>query len=383
MKEYFYFFVFCISTFGFINCSSSQMDPKDESIDFHSLDIIKKDATEFPKLAKIKKIIKLETTDYSLLSELKKVMVDKEGDIYVLDDSRPPRLLKFDKDGKFKKQYGRVGSGPGEYNDFLNFTVDTGNNVILLTPIKFIKFKKNGDLIKEKRVNFLGMDIISLFKSIYVYTCDYRHAREAKKSVLIFDPDLIETGGLFPFDTKLEKYKFLNSNNLAQNGANLFYIDNYDFRLQMYDPQKNTLIKLDIPNGNKDLESIWNKGNFTEADRTEIKNKINRFSSIYAVENTLFLTERCKSRKIFNYWLLNLEKRKAIIFSYNWDEWAAGKLFSLRIIGSYDKGFIVSFLDPDELNWHKKDYPFLKDIEMAMEDNPLLVYLEFDKDIWD
>ena len=51
-------------------------------------------------------------------------------------------------------------------------------------------------------------------------------------------------------------------------------------------------------------------------------------------------------------------------------------LYFDRIPGSYDQGIIGAFFDAEEFNKHKKNYPALKNIQLKMDDNPILVFFE-------
>ncbi len=44
------------------------------------------------------------------------VAVGKDGEIYVADGYGNSRIVKFDRDGKYLKEWGKYGSGPGEFN---------------------------------------------------------------------------------------------------------------------------------------------------------------------------------------------------------------------------------------------------------------------------
>jgi hypothetical protein len=44
------------------------------------------------------------------------VAVGRPGEIYVADGYRKSRVLKFDREGKFLKAWGKYGTGEGEFN---------------------------------------------------------------------------------------------------------------------------------------------------------------------------------------------------------------------------------------------------------------------------
>ena len=75
-------------------------------------------------------IIPLETTDESLLGTVDKLM-EHNGRYYVLDKMRKG-VLVFDSSGKFLHRAGRIGQGPGEYQDLVDFTVDGNTGYLYL-----------------------------------------------------------------------------------------------------------------------------------------------------------------------------------------------------------------------------------------------------------
>ena len=136
---------------------------------------------------------------------------------------------------------------------------------------------------------------------------------------------------------------------------------------------------LKIPNENKSLDNIWEKRRLNEKDMDKIKNKIHRFNWIFSFNDNLLLSEYNKENKIFDFWLLNLKTKKAIIFPYPGPEFISKNLFFNRIVGSYDKGIIGVFNCIEKFNKYKKDFPVLKNIEFSIEDNPILALFEFNQ----
>ncbi|MBA4316988.1 MAG: hypothetical protein C0412_01165 [Flavobacterium sp.] len=56
--------------------------------------------------------------------------IDNSGNIYLVDDDRNS-ILKYDKNGKFIKKYGRLGSGPGEFKLITCFEVLPNDNLLV------------------------------------------------------------------------------------------------------------------------------------------------------------------------------------------------------------------------------------------------------------
>jgi len=346
-------------------------------IEFKSLSINKKSSKDFMDLGAFKKVVKLETNDDSIIGIVDTAIVDENGDFFVGDYSSSKKVFRFDKYGEFINSYGRIGQGPGEFANLKSFDVTAQNEVVLMSYNKLLKFSKNGDFLKESRLKYRALDIKVVKGLIYIYVAGFRFRPEEKRAIIILNKDFNEVGGLSNFETRFEKYKFIPFNIMAKNRNNLFYIDIYDLGLNKFNPGDEKLIKLKIPNDNENLNDIWEKRHLQEKDRIEIKKKTHRFISILSMEEKLFLTESCPYKRIFNYWLLDLDKRKALILTYPGPEYFEKALFFDRIVGAYDRGLICVFNNSEKFNKYKSEFPALENIEFAVEDNPILVLFEF------
>ena len=77
------------------------------------------------------KTIVLETNESCLIGEVTKIRVSDQF-IFILDARIAKSLYVFDKDGRFVRQIGNLGNGPGEYNTPSDFTIDRKNNVVYI-----------------------------------------------------------------------------------------------------------------------------------------------------------------------------------------------------------------------------------------------------------
>lgn len=80
--------------------------------------------------------------------------VDKQGNLYLLD-VKLRKIFVLDKAGKFQLTFGRQGSGPGEFRVPMNLHVTADQDIVIADPInrKFSIYKKNGDLVKDIKIN--------------------------------------------------------------------------------------------------------------------------------------------------------------------------------------------------------------------------------------
>ena len=375
------FYAFLLIAFiGFFNsCNRDDDNLAIESLDYQSISITKKSLTDLMKVGKISRTVKLDANSESIIGSVDYAIVDKNGDIYVGDFDSGKKVLRFNKEGKFLNGFGRPGQGPGEYGYLKKFDISTKNEIFLISYDKLLTFKKTGELLNELRLPYTPIDVKVVNDSIFLYVIGYRNREGEKNSIVVLNSDLTQVGGLSDFDTRLLKYKFLSINQMGKFGENLFFIDIYDLALTIYSVKEKRLIRLKIPNENYQLDEIWKKSHFIETDRDEIAKRIHRFELIYAMDEKLFLWEHWQLKGIYDYWLLDLKKRKALVLTYPGPEYFKENLFFDRIVGGYDKGIICVYDDVEKFNKHKNEFPILKDVSFSMEDNPILVFFEFNE----
>lgn len=337
--------------------------------------------SEFKEIFKsggeIRKVVKLDSREDSILGTIDRVITDSDGDFYVGDYNSSKKIYRFDRNGTFVNSIGRIGQGPGEYDRITSFALTSDNSLIIMSSSKLLKYDKSGKLLKERRIDFLSRDMVSFKDHIYIAVNIFLTERGKKSAVLVFDLELEEQDGLFEYDNRLEKYSYLPVNHLAENKGALVFSDHYDLRLRLYNPLEKPIVQLQLPNENFKLNTLWEKKNFVENDLTEIKKNLHRFNMVLGSGDYLFLVEDCRSKNVYNYWVIDLTKKKALVFKYTDPAFFENNLFFSVIVGSYEKGIIGVFNDPEKFNKHKKDYRVLQDIEFTNEDNPLLFFFEF------
>jgi hypothetical protein len=359
-----------------ISCSNDKSKIAMNEIDFNSITIEKLSVKDFISNGNIKKVVKLDANDKSLIGNINLVRIDANGDILVGDYYSAKKIHRFNKAGKYISSYGHLGRGPGEYLGIKSFDILSDGSIVLLTDLKLIRYAKSGQLIKEIRTNFAPMDIAIIDDLIYIAHLGFRTSPITDEAILIYNTDFKKVGGLLDFDTRLESYKFIPSNFFAKNGKILYFIDYYDIKLLEYDPKYQAISCLKIPSDNFELNAIWGKKVLSENDYREIKKRVHRFNYVYGFKDGLLLLAYCAEKRIFDYWVLNLEKRKAIVYKYS-AEYFKDNLFFDTFAGGYDSGVIAAFNDHDKFNKYKDKYPVFRNIEYRIEDNPILVFFEF------
>lgn len=95
--------------------------------------------------------VPLETDSACLIQNISNVYLT-DSLIFVSDNDR---LLKFDKNGKFIKQIGTKGRGPGEYPSLGNFQIDEGNKEIFVISSRIVLiYDFNGNFKRDFKIDF-------------------------------------------------------------------------------------------------------------------------------------------------------------------------------------------------------------------------------------
>jgi hypothetical protein len=98
----------------------------------------------------------LETRMENLIDNIRQVEVSKSY-IFVRDSKR---LFQFDRSGKFIRQIGKIGRGPGEYSGIMHFSVNEKANIILLQDeYQFLKYDFQGNFQGNIHIKY-GIDFI-------------------------------------------------------------------------------------------------------------------------------------------------------------------------------------------------------------------------------
>lgn len=367
-------------------CSSNNNQKPSHIIDFETFKVQPLPISHFSNIATITKVIKLETTEDSLVGNIDRLIIDKNNsDILVADIDSRKKVLRFSQQGKYLTSYGNIGEAPSEYTGLLDVGTMTNSDIVLLGEHKLIKLSRTGHLLIEKKLNFIPQEMEIINDTIYVSVLLDQKKNQEKKAIYLFNSLLVNIGGIGQYDSRLEKYIYLGYKTLASTSSSLYITDYYDLGFSVYDVNTRNISRLTVPSQNRVLDSVWSKKNFTETERTKIKQGLHSFIGIFSAEDYLLLFENCDEKRSYHIWQVNLKEKEVHIYPlYNCfyqDEAIKEQpiLFFSRIVGTSGNAMIAMFADPEEFNKNKKDYPILRDISFQVEDNPILVFVEFNK----
>jgi hypothetical protein len=111
---------------------------------------------DLTKLLKESNLIFLETTDSCLIGEVKKV-VAVDSLLFILDSLVSNKLFLFNSNGKFIRQIGVKGQGPGEYIQATDCHYDKDKKEIIIFDqfkSEFLFYDLNGNYLRNKKFPF-------------------------------------------------------------------------------------------------------------------------------------------------------------------------------------------------------------------------------------
>jgi len=192
-----------------------------------------------PNLIQLKAIVRLESTDSSVFGECSLLKVTPEA-YYILDESITRKIYKFDKDGSFLMQIGRIGRGPGEYIEPEWFCVEEnlGQVIVYDAGLKRMMFfsDKTGEYLKDIKVNFYARSFETLpdLSGYIFYTSFLPNSNLSTNSedfqLIITDNEGQVTRTVFPFSSSYNVQNFLGLKSVFSNsnGEVYFFIQYTD-----------------------------------------------------------------------------------------------------------------------------------------------------------
>ena len=124
-------------------------------------------------------IIPLETSDRSLIQYIKKIAIHNDK-ILILDNQRP-MFAVFDRNGKFIKNIGQIGNGPGEFYYPSDFIIDEKlKQIELLDGLRnrILIYDLEGNFIKRISLDIRGDYFAKFSDGSYIVYTNMRSSKE-------------------------------------------------------------------------------------------------------------------------------------------------------------------------------------------------------------
>lgn len=207
------------------------------SINFEEVIGTKKEVT-LSKFTEIIKYVPLETVSGSILNTIRKIVIFKSF-IYVSDHEK---LLKFSINGKFIKQIGSIGRGPGEYLGLGNFGINVNLGFVIIFDAKSQKilwYDTDGNFIKSINRNLNGSQFVFFEKNrIAIHSSEFLNQSDSIINNLIITDENFNTINRIPAKTQRKGKWSLGYAPLFFYGTKLCYKETFNDTLyQLYNNQ--------------------------------------------------------------------------------------------------------------------------------------------------
>lgn len=371
-----------IAAIAILLCGCKSHKPSGESSELPTIDCTKHTENQtlpFDSIFELDEYIVLETHDNSIISNCNKILFDNNH-IYINDGEN--RILSFNNDGTFIREYQHIGNGPGEYIRLSDFNLHDGK-LYLLDGLRGNIYIYS---LNDKLTGIMEVPECNGFKMLpYGVALNiglgYADGTSYAPYSYKFKPaDGSVTVEFVPFCQHLcgHSYNFSSgANNFFEYGNNIF----------TYFPLNDTIYTVDSTNGNLAPYVKINLGDRNvdlDADKATaeaiLKGKTPK--NIYAFynwgdtlmfsytsENMVQTTVIADKTGVLHQGVLKLDKNNMPVSIYNYDTSDKNQRFLLSILQAPTAKVVAEYDKiPDE-------HPILHEIASLIteEDNPVLI----------
>ena len=168
----------------FYSCKFSSKEKKQESC-MIKLNDTKQTVLTHEDVMEIKEWVALDSQDDAILGDISRIEAIN-GKYYLLDKVIQKCVLVFDEQGKFLRKIGKVGQGPGEYAQIVDFTVHK-NTVTILSPQSTIyQYDLQGTFLQSKQISQSLLWNIAACNDKYLLSSAHRTYTEGENAFLLY-----------------------------------------------------------------------------------------------------------------------------------------------------------------------------------------------------
>ncbi len=226
----------------------------------------------------VHKVVLLETTDESLVAKISRIVEDDDR-LFILDRTQM-KLFIFGSNGEYIAQIHRIGQGPGEYIQAMDFTLDIQQKQILLLcdiPNKIMRFTYQGEFVDEESLDVYYSNLTSEGNKIFFNKLIDGGA--SNYQLLIRDVDANTDIEILDQVPNINNRLFISGNSLI-NAKRILYTRRFD----------NSIYEIEGNNISKKYSVDWGKytipGNLKEeTDESALLSKCSENDYIYSMSN--------------------------------------------------------------------------------------------------
>jgi hypothetical protein len=231
------------ATIVLLNINSSCIQDLKSDSDFIRIDIesiISDKPIYFSALFNDFKIIPLELNNESLIGYIRSLKLINDT-FYILDGSKIKTLYQFSSEGKYLNRICKIGKGPGEYIDPVDFDINTLKRQIVIfdwSGKKMILYDLKGNYLNEIKINNRFFSFITAGDKYYSFIPSPENPKDLNASLLYqYDSKGLVKSKHFTY----KDYGFGLRYNTISNGGNFFLSDN---DIKFYMPLCDTIFSI-------------------------------------------------------------------------------------------------------------------------------------------
>jgi hypothetical protein len=231
---------------------------------------------------------------------LRSTVVDRKGNIYILDQNKS-EIKKFDKNGIFIKSFGKLGTGPGEFQGggcllCLNDTLYVKDN----TTLQFSKFSTDGYFIERFLINGFNYPQFLTPLGVTRFINDFQEWEEKEDGSVFVSYDLQIRDFQFKLLKSLrkDKQKYIDESTnhldtvhpfcIGKNAIYIAKISTDEYRVDVYDFEGKQLYSIrkdfkKISITKEELKEFGISQNTTLGDKSKRDYKINYKKAVNAM----------------------------------------------------------------------------------------------------
>ena len=338
--------------------------------------------------------LKLETRPECMIDQVMKVLVDNNL-VFVHSHSNPAgHLFIFSNSGKFIRQIGKQGRGPGEYSSVHDFTIDRENKKIYLIDSmgKLFVYDYSGKCLKTEKIVSEPSGITYYNNHLFMVQSWPTYFLNNGFAVTIRDLEHNKS------DLKLINRKYIKFDKQIQNvvyDSNFWFSSNNQNSVSLIEAKFDTLYHISV-DGKTEAKYLFDLTNKTPQNLyfvQEYDDALTKYSSYsLIIETDNYIILRILHRSQFYLYFFNKSTGKLLKQNTNmlkqniYNDFDGGLPFTPR--GLVDKNVIFAIQSPSKIKEKLENpdklmikntaaYTYIKDLTKDAEitDNPILVFV--------
>lgn len=344
---------------------------KIESKSIIRVDINQRDNISLVKMFTKIELIPLETTEESIIKSIGSVKYDNMQ-FYILDFSTSSILI-FDNKGNYLSKINNRGSGPNEYKNISDFTINK-NQIELLDPIDqcLLKYTTDGVFIEKQKLpklnkgTYKSMDLLNE-DTIAFWTYDYENRLKyysRKKQKIVFETFPEGKNDIFcPYEFAAPSYLCRSLNNRVYKLGEKSVTTAYEWDFGKYN------------NNEEDIKFPKNPREIPKYVKDCQNSKIVNYILSGQVKNDYYCYSRVMRKNKILHLFHNLKEDKTILFEKSIEGLSIYPILmdDNCIIGSHFEGKLDEVVNTSILSEIEKE----KLVNYKIDDNPILIKYYF------